>query len=62
MLFLKLKVHRTKEVICRRVKDMHYFLLIGYDNKVPVEMAFFQFDENMTARLDEVEVANKSNL
>lgn len=52
----------TKEVICRRVKDMHYFLLIGYDNKVPVEMAFFQFDENMTARLDEVEVANKSNL
>jgi len=35
----------------------NYYLYIGYADDIPVVMASFQFDENMTARLDEVETA-----
>lgn len=48
---------RVKKVISRRVKNPDYYLYIGYINNEPAVMASFQFDENMTARLDEVETA-----
>lgn len=50
-------VIRTQEVVRRRVSDPDYYLYIGYSENIPVVMASFQFDENMTARLDEVETA-----
>jgi len=48
---------RTQEVIRRRVDSPDYYLYIGYTDHSPVVMASFQFDEDMTARLDEVETA-----
>jgi Acetyltransferase (GNAT) family. len=50
-------VERTQKVIRRRVLCSDYYLYIGYANGIPVIMSSFQFDENMTARLDEVETA-----
>lgn len=50
-------VVRTQGVISRRVQSPDYYLYIGYTNNVPAVMASFQFDDNMTARLDEVETA-----
>ena len=51
-------VERTQKVIRRRISCPDYYLYIGYTNGVPVIMSSFQFDENMTARLDEVETAH----
>lgn len=48
---------RAQQVIRRRAAASDYFLYIGYKDNSPVVMASFQFDENMTARLDEVETA-----
>ena len=50
-------VVRTQGVISRRVQSSDYYLYIGYKDNTPVVMASFQFDEDMTARLDEVETA-----
>ena len=50
-------VFRTQEVVRRRATNTDYYLYIGYKDNIPVVMASFQFDENMTARLDEVETA-----
>jgi len=50
-------VFRTQGVVCRRATSPDYYLYIGYKNNIPVVMASMQFDENMTARLDEVETA-----
>ena len=50
-------VFRTQMVVKRRVTEPNYYLYIGYADNIPVVMASFQFDENMTARLDEVETA-----
>jgi len=50
-------VFRTQEVVRRRAQSPDYYLYIGYKDNIPVVMASFQFDENMTARLDEVETA-----
>lgn len=48
---------RVKEVVRRRSMSPMYYLYIGYLGDIPVVMASMQFDENMTARLDEVETA-----
>jgi len=48
---------RISEVIRRRVNDPNYYLFIGYDGEIPVVMASFQLDKNLTAMLDEVETA-----
>jgi hypothetical protein len=50
-------IFRTQEVVRRRASSPDYYLYIGYADDVPVVMASFQFDENMSARLDEVETA-----
>jgi len=50
-------VFRTQEVVRRRAASPDYYLYIGYADNTPVVMASFQFDEDMTARLDEVETA-----
>ena len=50
-------VFRTQGVVRRRAVSPDYYLYIGYADDIPVVMASFQFDENMSARLDEVETA-----
>ena len=50
-------VFRTQGVVRRRAANPDYYLYIGYAGDTPVVMASFQFDENMSARLDEVETA-----
>ena len=50
-------IFRTQEVVRRRAINPDYYLYIGYTNDVPVVMASLQFDENKSARLDEVETA-----
>jgi len=50
---------RTQKVVERRVLCPDYHLYIGYADEIPAVMASMQFDENMTARLDEVETAEK---
>ena len=50
-------VFRTQGVVRRRATSPDYYLYIGYADDIPVVMASFQFDEKMTARLDEVETA-----
>ena len=50
-------VVRTQEVVRRRATSLDYHLYIGYSDNVPAVMASFQFDEYMSARLDEVETA-----
>ena len=50
-------VFRTREVVRRRASSPDYYLYIGYSDDIPVAMASFQFDEYMSARLDEVETA-----
>ena len=50
-------VFRTQEVVRRRASSPDYYLYIGYSDDIPVVMASFQFDENKSARLDEVETA-----
>ena len=47
-------VFRTLGVVRRRASSPDYYLYIGYADDVPVVMASFQFDENMSTRLDEV--------
>ena len=48
-------IFRVQEVIRRRSLCPDYYLYVGYMDKIPVVMASLQFDENMTARMDEVE-------
>ena len=50
-------VARTQRVISRRATTPNYYLYIGYTDSNPAVMASFQLDEDMTARMDEVETA-----
>ena len=50
-------VFHTQEVVRRRANNPDYHLYIGYADNIPAVMASLQFDENKSARLDEVETA-----